>query len=99
MRTMWNVDPATKGFILRAQILCSALQHVGVLDTKLAKTADAVFKQIVDPIIQDTRHCVLHMPKQGVKDVLRWNPSTAKVIIFAKLQIFHVQIMSNIVRI
>lgn len=79
--------------------MCSVLQHVGVLDTKLAKTADAVFKQIVDPIIQDSRHCVLNMPKQGVKAVLRWNPSTEKVIIFAKLQIFHVHIMINIIRI
>lgn len=75
------------------------LQHVGMLDTRLAKTADVFFKQIVDPIIQDSRHCVLNLPKQGVKAVLRWNPSTDKVIIFAELQIFCVQIMINIVRI
>lgn len=57
------------------------LQNIGVLDTRLAQTADLLFKQIVDPIVQDPGFALdtKELDQQG-RAVLRWNPSTSKVL-------------------
>lgn len=59
----------------------SCEQNIGVLDTRLAKTADLLFKQIIDPIIQDPGFAmdVKELDQQG-RAVISWNSSASKVI-------------------
>jgi len=58
-----------------------AEQNIGVLDTRLAKTADSLFKQIIDPIVQDPGFAIdaKELDQQG-RAVISWNSSTSKVI-------------------
>lgn len=57
------------------------LQNIGVLDTRLAQTADLLFKQIVDPIVQDPGFAIdtKELDQQG-RAVISWNSSTSKVL-------------------
>lgn len=66
------------------------LQNIGVLDTRLAQTADLLFKQIVHPIVQDPGFAIntKELDQQG-RAVISWNSSASKVLpsIFANPQI------------
>lgn len=60
----------------------SCKQNVGVLDTRLAKTADLLFKKIIDPIVRDPGFAmdVKELDQQG-RAVISCNLSTSKVIV------------------
>lgn len=69
--------------------ILSAMDNIGVLDTRLAQTADLLFKQIVDPIVQDPGFAIdtKELDQQG-RAVISWNSSTSKTDAMGHAEIF-----------
>ena len=73
--------PVTRRMMLYTKPRISCEQKIGILDTRLAKIADLLFKQIIDPIVRDPGFVVefkeLDQPERAV---ISWISSTSKVI-------------------
>lgn len=72
---------STPRMMLFTKIRITCEQNIGELDIRLAKTADFLFKQIIDPVVRDPGFAidVKDLDQQG-RAVISWNSSTCKVI-------------------
>lgn len=63
------------------------LQNVGVLDTRLANTADKLFKNVLDPILQDPQLCLdsTKLSQEGQAILSVRSGQKTKVLSFANI--------------
>ncbi|KAG0590155.1 hypothetical protein KC19_1G076600 [Ceratodon purpureus] len=78
-----NVDEMQLSTVL------STMNKIGILDTRLAKTADLLFKQLIDPIVRDPGFAVdiKELDQQG-RAVISWMSSTSKKNVMGHVEMF-----------
>jgi centromere/kinetochore protein ZW10 len=72
---------------VQLSIILSAMNNIRVLDTRLAQTADLLFKQLVDPIVQDPGFEIDTKDQQG-RAIISWNSSASKTDVMGHAEIF-----------